>query len=240
MNLTDFIHGSNGAKNVEDASDFLLRFLANFGFDRFLIAEFSHSSSIDEKEKKFGTVTNYPQEWLGRYFARHYVNIDPVYKMAIHANAPFTWETALKINNSSMAARMMGEAKEYGLRTGVASVIHRPLNKLIGFSFASSQDEVRKDKDALSLLHVASVQYYAVYSDLIGAEKTPPTTLTEREREVLLWIANGKSKSETADILFISESCVKRHCESIFKKLEVNNLAFAAARAIRMGILDPF
>ncbi len=41
-------------------------------------------------------------------------------------------------------------------------------------------------------------------------------TITDREKEVLLWIASGKTKSEIADLVYGSESCVKRHCENIF------------------------
>lgn len=63
-------------------------------------------------------------------------------------------------------------------------------------------------------------------------------TITEREREVLRWVSIGKSKSEIAGILFVSESCVKRHCESISMKLETNTLASAVARALKMGIID--
>jgi LuxR family transcriptional regulator len=63
-------------------------------------------------------------------------------------------------------------------------------------------------------------------------------TITNREREVLHWVSRGKTKSEIAAILEVSESAIKRHCESIFKKLEVNNLAFAVAKALKLGLID--
>ncbi len=65
-----------------------------------------------------------------------------------------------------------------------------------------------------------------------------PVTITDREREVLRWISIGKSKSEIAGILFVSESCVKRHCENIYLKLETNTLASAVTRALKMGLID--
>jgi DNA-binding CsgD family transcriptional regulator len=63
-------------------------------------------------------------------------------------------------------------------------------------------------------------------------------TITEREREVLRWVSIGKSKSQIADILMVSESCVKRHCESISMKLGTNTLAYAVAKSLKIGIID--
>lgn len=70
-------------------------------------------------------------------------------------------------------------------------------------------------------------------------KKTAKKALTAREQEVLIWIARGKTKLETAKVLHVSESCIKRHCEKIFQKLEVNNLPHAVATAIKEGIIDP-
>lgn len=58
--------------------------------------------------------------------------------------------------------------------------------------------------------------------------------LTERESQVLLWIANGKSNREIAEILDMSPRTVNKHLEQIFPKLGVENRTAAAARAIRV------
>ncbi|WP_210397518.1 response regulator transcription factor [Motiliproteus sediminis] len=57
--------------------------------------------------------------------------------------------------------------------------------------------------------------------------------LTERESEVLYWIANGKTNREAAEILAMSPRTVNKHLEQIFPKLGVENRTAAAGIALR-------
>jgi len=57
--------------------------------------------------------------------------------------------------------------------------------------------------------------------------------VTEREADVLLWIANGKTNREIGQILEMSPRTVNKHLEQIFRKLGVENRTSAAALAIR-------
>ncbi len=57
--------------------------------------------------------------------------------------------------------------------------------------------------------------------------------LTQREAEVLLWIARGKSNRDVAEILTLSPRTVNKHLEQIFTKLGVENRTSAAALAAR-------
>jgi DNA-binding response OmpR family regulator/DNA-binding CsgD family transcriptional regulator len=57
--------------------------------------------------------------------------------------------------------------------------------------------------------------------------------VTEREAEVLLWIARGKSNRDIAEILSLSPRTVNKHLEQIYAKLGVENRASAAALAVR-------
>jgi len=61
--------------------------------------------------------------------------------------------------------------------------------------------------------------------------------VTEREAEVLLWIARGKSNRDIAEILSLSPRTVNKHLEQIFAKLGVENRTSAAALVVRtLGI----
>jgi DNA-binding CsgD family transcriptional regulator len=57
--------------------------------------------------------------------------------------------------------------------------------------------------------------------------------LTQREAEVLTWIARGKSNREISEILSISHRTVDKHLERIFDKLGVENRASATSVAMR-------
>jgi DNA-binding NarL/FixJ family response regulator len=58
--------------------------------------------------------------------------------------------------------------------------------------------------------------------------------LTPRVAEVLLWVAQGKTNSDIASILGVSESTVKKHVQEIFEKLGVETRSAAALRALEV------
>ena len=62
--------------------------------------------------------------------------------------------------------------------------------------------------------------------------------LSEREKEVLSLVIEGKTNPEIADILFISIHTVKAHMCSIIEKLKANGRTNAAVLAIKYGIVD--
>jgi DNA-binding CsgD family transcriptional regulator len=59
--------------------------------------------------------------------------------------------------------------------------------------------------------------------------------LTPREREILAWVARGKTNAEIAEILWIAPTTVRRHLENIYTKLGVRTRTAAAARLL--GVL---
>ncbi len=56
--------------------------------------------------------------------------------------------------------------------------------------------------------------------------------LTPREAEVLFWLARGKTNDEIATVLGIGLTTVKKHLESTYAKLGVENRTSAAAMAL--------
>ena len=64
-----------------------------------------------------------------------------------------------------------------------------------------------------------------------------PTPLTERELEVLRFIARGMSNREIADALGTAEGTVKNQASSILQKLGVRDRTRAVLRAAELGLL---
>ncbi|MEU8523799.1 response regulator transcription factor [Streptomyces sp. NBC_01216] len=62
------------------------------------------------------------------------------------------------------------------------------------------------------------------------------STLTEREREVLRLIADGRSNREIARALVLSEKTVKTHVSNILMKLDLADRTQAALWAVRHGL----
>ena len=64
------------------------------------------------------------------------------------------------------------------------------------------------------------------------------TILTERERNVLFYVAKGHINSEIAEKLHISVHTVKAHLEAIYDKFGVKNRVQASIKAVTLGIID--
>ena len=65
-------------------------------------------------------------------------------------------------------------------------------------------------------------------------------SLTSRELEVLIKVANGMFNKEIATSLNISERTVKNHISNIFKKIGVSDRTQAAVFAIKNDIIKLF
>lgn len=72
------------------------------------------------------------------------------------------------------------------------------------------------------------------------SDKEKLESLTGREKEVLIEVANGMFNKEIAISLHISERTVKNHISNIFKKLDVSDRTQAAVFAIKNDLVKLF
>lgn len=108
---------------------------------------------------------------------------------------------------------------------------------------AGARGYLSKDVDPVAL--VAAVRSVAAGHLLLepgaaAALLAPPegSTLTARERDVLLLLAEGRSNREIARALAVAEKTVKTHVSSILLKLGLADRTQAAVYAVRSGLTD--
>ena len=76
-----------------------------------------------------------------------------------------------------------------------------------------------------------------IASRLLSRMRAPQASLSSREIEVLELVAAGRSNTEVAGDLFVSETTVKSHLAHIFTKLGVSSRTAAVSAARTRGIL---
>lgn len=122
---------------------------------------------------------------------------------------------------------------------------------MFGSPDQSYDDGVMKALDMLlPCLHMTYQRVHATEMDLgatplRGHGVCAPTPLsvgsrplvTEREREILMWVRDGMSNQQISDKLGISALTVKNHVQKILRKLGAANRAQAVAKAMNMNIL---
>ncbi len=86
-------------------------------------------------------------------------------------------------------------------------------------------------------LAVAFQLAYSRYRQLAPKNHGADIGLSEREREIMLWVTRGKSNSVIGSILGISASTVDTYMRRIFRKLDVADRTSAAMRAVAIGAI---
>jgi len=103
-----------------------------------------------------------------------------------------------------------------------------------GFGFDSfERDFSERDKLILDTLRPHLVQLWR-NAGARRRESRLVGTLTPREREILLWVARGKSNREIAAVLYLAPGTIRKHLDNVYEKLGVSNRAGAVGYALRI------
>lgn len=188
-------------------------------------------------------LTNYPAQWVDRYLNGQYQLFDPVIELAASSNRPFYWGQGRFLRTLRKAQRQVfDEARAFGIASGLAIPLHGPDGAVGVFCVAADNEErVRK-----AVRHEHERLFSAAYDahdfalrSGTGADRrdTQEFFLTLRERECLLWTAEGKTAGEVGSILGISVFTVNRHVSVAARKLGSSNKYHAALQALRAGLI---
>lgn len=181
----------------------------------------------------------YSLDWIDRYKARNYVEIDPVLQIGMRRMLPVDWGDFGQL--SGEVRDFFGEATEFGLgRRGLSVPIHgrhgdRALLSIT--SDLSGRDWFLERQHYTRDFQVLAIHTHAL---LLQLEGTPPrdVRLSPRERECLRWIAEGKTAWECAVILGLSPHTVRCYLESARHKLAASSNTHAVAKAIKADLLS--
>ena len=80
------------------------------------------------------------------------------------------------------------------------------------------------------------------FNNLLARSESQPKMaaprLTDRELQILRYVAEGKSNKEIGDELFISENTVKNHVRNILEKLHLHSRMEAVMYAVRENLIE--
>lgn len=231
----------DGAKDLNDFEHILGKICENLGFDLYLfsIAIPSPTGSYCKL-----TITNYQKEWSTVYIKSKYYRIDPALRHCRTQSRPIAWNDLRRPENAPEDEfnRFIDESRACGIYSGI-SVPLRSLGGAWGlFSMNSSNCLIGSPVNWADLAVAqlfAAVLLDTAYRLVIVEGSSKPEKLTSREVECLHWICAGKTASEVAQILDISESTVIFHLKNIVRKTNALNRLQAAVRASPWIATDP-
>ena len=107
-------------------------------------------------------------------------------------------------------------------------------SELVGVVRRASRGEYPINDSVMTRPTVAR-QVLREFQDLSGLGENIAVPLTQRERQILTFVADGNTNKQIAGILDISEQTIKNHVSAILRKLNANDRAHAVVLAIRRG-----
>lgn len=131
---------------------------------------------------------------------------------------------------------VIDEAREWGARDGFMVPIVARSGSVSGFCPCGFEPNLSpRVRAALEVIAIYS--HHALRRALLALqrEKVAHTPLTPREREIMQWVAAGKTDDEIGEILTLGTSTVASHIENAKRKLDTFRRSHAIPQAIRLG-----
>lgn len=173
-----------------------------------------------------------PEDWLNRYRQEELHKADPIPGMAFRLGHPERVEELLKSTPSLNAdeSAFIEAFQLSGLTDALLVPTYGPYGRpgLIGAAQMSRPDLIETvDIPLLS----AIAQAVHTRMELLRLEEQLPS-LSPREREILTWLAKGKSAADIASILGSKTPTVTTHTQRIYAKLRVHDRVNCVTKAM--------
>jgi LuxR family quorum sensing-dependent transcriptional regulator len=182
-------------------------------------------------------LNNRPQDYIEHYKEQNYLARDPMITELRKTLHPYSWNDVRgRRKLSKPETRIVDEGRDFGVNNGIIVPIVTLSGSLSVFSPCGPDPDLsQRARSALEIIGIYSQQ--ALKRALIHKqrEEAVHTPLTPREREIMQWVAVGKSDDEIATLLSISPMTVTTHVESAKRKLDAFRRTYAVVQAIRFG-----
>jgi len=150
-------------------------------------------------------------------------------------------EATLEIRKENPAARILVltqyEDREYIRRFLKAGVSGYVLKKAAGADLTSAIRAVHRGGLVLDPEVAREAMRDQTASDANGGTADPYETLTDREKQVLKLVAEGRSNKEVAELLDISVKTAMSHREHIMQKLDLHSRTELIKFALQKGVI---
>ena len=178
-----------------------------------------------------------PDEAIEQYLAGRHYRDNPILQRAQRSAEPVYWDEIDDMVLSANEKYFVEEFQKVGLRYGVGIPAHGPDGRRGQFGLGFGGDVRRLDRAVLAdyrwVCQLTHLRYCALILPTLG----PLPELSNRETEVLAWVARGKSNGTIGQILGISANTVDAHLRRIYLKLGVFDRISAAVRGIGVGLI---
>lgn len=215
--------------------DIFVRFMQSSGIEFISYIQFAAGNIAPSHH--WGRLPGFPEGWIEQYNSDFW-EVDPVRSLAALSAAPFRWRQVRSMRTlSSEEQAFLDEVDRYSPVDGLIVPVFGPGRKNGYIALGLPDRELELPPLILGKFRVTCQYMHQRYCELVPSNETPTVNLSKREREVLRWVARGKSNSVIADILGVSSNTVDTHLRRIYGKLNVSDRVSAALAGLATGFI---
>lgn len=236
MNRNELVNAIELATEIEQATSLdeifarLQACLTRYGFTACLVTNLPVQH--DKRWYKKVLINGWPSGWYQRYTSVGHYQHDPCAARSRNTARPFIWSDVRDDQLQTRAQLVMDEAGEFGLREGICVPIHAPFT--VPAVVTVSGEAVDLTPATRYAVHaLAQHAYHAAARVFSDGSVSAVAHLTRRERDILQWVAVGKTAWEASCILGISETTVITHLRNAKEKLDTANVVHTVVEALR-------
>jgi len=185
------------------------------------------------------TITDVPKAFHRDYAAALWIKDDPVAQYAMSEIGPVLWSEAHSALEELGVNPLFKEvAADHGLQTGVVIPIHGPGAEFGLLSLSTTSEAKARaliEGQDHSLLKAAVGVHRSARGPVRIEEIRDRKRLTDREAELLYWIADGKSDRDIADLTGLTHHTVQTMVKRLREKLNANTRAHAVSRIANLN-----
>jgi LuxR family transcriptional regulator, quorum-sensing system regulator BjaR1 len=226
----DFVDAVERLNTTAEITDLFAKELSACGFTAYLISGLPRP---DIEFSKRVLAHGWSREWCELYLKEKWIAHDPVARHCFRSVDPFEWSTApYDREREPLAQMVMDRAADFGMPKGFCVPIHSPDGASAAVSVAGERPVM--SSGVKPAIHIMALYAYQRIRTLLRPPRRLRGRLTERERQVLQWVAIGKTSWEIGRIIGTTERTVNAHILAASRKLRAANRTAAAFTALQL------
>ena len=218
----------------------VLQFLRDTGHSYGVVRQSYHFTPLFHSPVSADTIIyaeGFDEAWTKLYFNKDFRARDPIPAWTLKHAGLLAWKDAIAAHDPTPdQAEYFAQMEAFGLIHGFGLPLYGPNNRVAYVAFDFGRPICDEDKLTIDMLRAVAQAGHLRICEIIDGEHEIPD-LSERELEVMTWIARGKSGTDIATILGLSPETVKTYTRRIYEKLEVGDKVGATVKALKLGLV---
>jgi DNA-binding CsgD family transcriptional regulator len=238
--VQEFTARASETRSVGDINRAFGTMVEGWGFENFFAVQVS--SRNDDLRAPFARSFGQPPVlWLDRYREAGHIHRDPGIARIMSSTEPFWWSELCDQQLEAQQRLVFHEAAEFNLSQGLVVPVRQADGSIWSCLLAA---EKLAASNEMKLAAVVAANYYVGRGALLQSREIRQIDLshrlTPRQREVVTWLARGKTTEEVGEILGTSGRTVGHQLDDAKRRMRARTLPALVAEALAHGEIALF